>query len=120
MIASTSIGRAGIVVVDVVVVVVSPGRVLLVVVVVVVEVVVVTPGASVVVTTFVGAGQDCVAFTARRTAGAVFSGICVVVVIAFSEGRVVLVCGGSVSKGTSASVSTGATAGGSSCSQTSS
>ena len=83
MIASTSIGRAGIVVVDVVVVVVSPGRVLVVVLVVVVEVVVVTPGASVVVTTFVGAGQDCVAFTGRRTAGAVFSGICVVVVIAY-------------------------------------
>jgi hypothetical protein len=116
MIASTFIGRAGIVVVDVVVV--SPGNVLLVV--VVVEVVVVTPGASVVVTTLVGAGQDCVAFMGRRTAGAVFSGISVVDVIALSVGRVASVCGGSVSKGTSASVSTGATAGGSSCIQTSS
>jgi hypothetical protein len=72
MIGSTSVGRAGIVVVVVVVVVVSPGSV--VVVVVEVVVVVVTPGVSVVGTTLVGAGQDCVAFMGRRTAGAVFSG----------------------------------------------
>ena len=121
MTASTSTGRAGSVVVVVVVVVVSPGTVLLVVVVDVVVVVVVTPGARVVVTTLVGAGQDWVAFIGRRTAGAVFS-FAVVVVVAIPGIELTVVvstCGGSVSNGTSASVSTGAAAGGSLCSHAS-
>lgn len=119
MTASTSSGRAGSVVVVVVVVVVSPGSVLLVVVVVeevVVEVVVVASGAMVVVTTLLGAGHDCVAFIGRRTAGAVLPVDVVVVeegVVLPFVARVVSTCGGSVSNGTRARVSTGATAGGS-------
>ena len=102
-------------------VVVSPGRVLLVVVVVVVVVelvVVVAPGANVVDATGTD-GHDRLAVVGLRTAGVLFPPGNVVrgaeVAVVSCGAMVVSAWGGSVSNETSASVSTGATAGGSLC-----